>query len=264
MNNKLLKGMSVAAAALFLIGCNELKFGGSFDIHQVITFVQPSDRSVEMVAEGESVTRGGNVVINPGKFDTNVTLGQSGSKKQIKMEIKNGSKPTTVTISFDKNVDIGDSFTLTSAQTGQNFDVTGKMTTTVTSSPEQSGTESCTYQMPQTVCRGVEAKAAAEDSDGSKDENSSTLKAALASLTASFDGRPGPGGVMPPPPPPPHVPTCHTQYVTMYGYRDVSFHYQTTTKNITASFMQGATDLGDYQGSSSSNDKIYSFQGSCR
>jgi hypothetical protein len=254
MNKNILKGLSVAAVALFLVGCDELKFGGTFNILSAITFNQSN----------------GNVVVNPGQFATNVTIGQSGNQKQIKLEIKNGNNPAKVQLNFDKNINVGDNFTLTAAQIGQNFDVNGKIVTTVTDTPEQSGTESCTYQMPQTICRSAEYKgdptadqvAAIEKSiaDFGGVSSEVTVPAVEAQVDRPMPG-PGPG---PGPMPPPHVPTCTTQYVTQFGYRNVSFHYETTNKDITASFVQGGKDLGDYQGHASSTQQIYSYQGMCR
>lgn len=259
MNNKLLKGMSVAAVALFLVGCDEIKFGGMFNIHEAITFAQSN----------------GNVVVNPGQFSTNVTLGQSGNQKQIKLEIKNGNNPTKVQLNFDKNINVSDNFTLTGAQIGQNFDVTGKIVTSVTNTPEQYGTESCTYQVPQTVCRGgaykgdpsAEQVSSIEDSIVSFGEQSGAEASSPVTVTApeaQLD-RPLPPGAGPmPPPPPPYHPVCTTQWVNMYGYRDVRYYYQTTNKDINASFVQGARNLGDYQGHASSTQQMYTYQGVCR
>jgi hypothetical protein len=252
MNKNILKGMSVAAVALFLVGCDEIKFGGSFNILEAITFSQSN----------------GNVVVNPGKFDTKVTLGQSGNKKQIKLEINNGNNPTKIELSFDKNINVNDQFTLTGAQLGQNFDVTGKIVTNVTNGPEQWGQESCTYQMPQTICRGAAYKGdpsadqVSEITQSIADFGGVSSEVNVPEVTAEIDRpMPGPGAG---PMPPPHVPTCTTQYVTQFGYRDVRYYNQTTDKDINASFVQGAKDLGDYQGHASSTQQIYTYQGVCR
>jgi LAS superfamily LD-carboxypeptidase LdcB len=136
MKQKMIKGLGVAAALALLVGCNEINFSGLFSITAPITFAQ----------QGKAV-----LTVNPGQFQTKASLGQSGSQKQIKLEISNTNPPTKVQLNFDKNINIGEHFSLTAAQIGQNFDLAGDLATSVQDSPEYSGSESCTYQATQTV-----------------------------------------------------------------------------------------------------------------
>jgi len=43
----------------------------------------------------------------------------------------------------------------------------------------------------------------------------------------------------------------------------VRFYYETTNRDITASFMQGVKNLGDFQGHASSTEKVITYQGQC-
>ena len=257
MKKRIIKGIGAAAVLAALVGCNEINFSGLLNISEPITFANQS-RAV--------------VTLAPGQYNTKATIGQSGSQKQITLEINNGNQPTKVQISFDKNISIGENFDLTAAQIGQNFDVRGTMKTSVTNSPDQSGWESCTYQRPQTVCRGPEKSAQDKADEASLDSNAAALtqtdlpagRAVPEASNPVMADRPGPHpGPMPGPVPPPHTPTCSTIWVTQYGNQNVTYHYQTTTRDLNASFVQGAKTLGTYTGQSSDTQKIYTFQGQC-
>jgi hypothetical protein len=236
MKQKMIKGLGVAAALALLVGCNEINFSGLFSITAPITFAQ----------QGKAV-----LTVNPGQFQTKASLGQSGSQKQIKLEISNTNPPTKVQLNFDKNINIGEHFNLTAAQIGQNFDLAGDLATSVQDSPEYSGSESCTYQAPQTVCRSAEKSA--EDADAAQGAFGDLLKAA-AGDSAQFNG----------PMPPPHTPVCNTIWVNMPGTMFVRYHYETTNRDLTANFVQAGKTLGTYTGKSSDTQTVYTYQSQCR
>ena len=252
MNQKILKGLGFAAVAAFLVGCNEINFSGLLSVNAPITF-----------ADQNRV----NITVPAGQFNTKASIGQSGSKKVIKLEIATPNKPTKVQLSFDKNINIGQTFTLAAAQIGQNFDVNGTMDTKVEKSPEYSRNEFCTYQMPQTVCRSVrtaadEAVSAALTSEVSKLAEATQRSVPEASNPAPVDTKaPQFNG---PVPPPPHTPTCYTQWVTMNGYKYVRYYVETTTRDIKADFMQAGLALGSYTGRSVENRDVYTYEGQCR
>ncbi len=238
---KILAGLCLVAV---LAACDEIKFGGTFTIHELITFKQAS----------------GNVVLNPGAFQTKVILGQEGQQKKIKLEVQNGgSKPTVVQLSFDKNINVADQFTLTAAQLGQTFDLTGNIATTVTRTPEQWGNQSCTAQYQQTVCRGIAASEEVSPELSAKVEESILKFGELAADVSDVPvvKAPNPGQ-------PPYIPTCHPVWVSRPGWQDVRYYYETTTKDIAASFVQAGKVLAEYKGTGSTTQQINTYQGFCR
>jgi len=284
MNRKQLAGIGLAAMLAFLVGCDEIKFGGTLSVHEAITFAQKGDDPYDCNQKPDwwNCKPAGNVAVNPGDFSTKVTLGMAnGQEKQIKMEIKNnGNNPTVIDLTFDKNIETNDNFLLTAAQLKQNFDLKGNIVTTVTRTPEQSDNESCTYQVQEMVCRN------GRGADTSKDA-APELTAKVEDSILKFGNQPGgfpgghpggfpgsfpgghpggypnpgqyPGGYNQPP-----VPNCHPVWVTRYGWQYVRFYYETTTKDITASFAQADKNLADYKGTGSKTEKIYTFQSQCR
>jgi len=247
------KSIGIVAAALILVGCNEIKFDGIMNVLEQITFSQ---------------SQGKTVVIAPGQFNAKATLGQSGSKKKIKLEIQNANPATTVQLEFDKNINIGETFNITAAQLGQNFDLAGTMATKVERSQEYSGWEGCTYQYPQTVCRSI--KSAAETAAGENvTAEVSGFAAAVVEATEAPEASnpvmvedrnpPGPGGFAPPP----HTPTCYTQWVNRPGNRQVRYYIETTLRDIDASFVQSGRTLGGFKGHSTQNETVYTYQGQC-
>lgn len=250
MNQKILKGIAIVALMPFLAGCDEIKFNGDVNINEPITFA------------GQNRV---NVVVNPGQFSAKATIGKSGKKKQIKLEIKNANPATTVQLEFDKNINIGENFILSASQIGQNFDLAGTMFTKVERGNEQWGRESCTYQEPHTVCRSG-AKSTGDVTEG-------TIVADLASFAQGSDkdvpeasnpvmaerGHPNPGHFNNPP----HTPVCHTQWVSRPGWMDVRYYIETTMRDLNVNFVQGDKSLGAYKGNSSVSERVYTYQGRC-
>ena len=241
MKQRVIAGMGLAALMAVLVGCDEIKFGGMLTVHDVITFAQTG------------ANKRGIVVVNPGQFQTKVILGMYGQEKQIKLEINNnGNNPTVVEMNFDKNIETNDNFVLKAAQIGQNFDLVGNIVTTVTRAQEQSANESCTYQAQEIVCRGVRS---ADTGLASTDELAPKVEAAIL----EFGKQPAPGQFVPPQPP-----SCYPTWVTRYGWQNVRFYFETTTKDITASFVQADKSLADYKGTGSTTEKVYTYQSVCR
>ncbi len=276
MKQKVLAGIGIMAFMAFLIGCDEIKFDGTLGIHEAITFAQKGDDpyTCNQMPNPWDCKPASTIVLNPGQFATKITLGMSGDEKQITMEVKNGQHPTEITMEFDKNIETGDHFTIPAAQIKQNFDLTGDIVTKVDRTQEQSATESCTYQTQEIVCRAGALKS--DNPELSAKVKDAILK--FGNLTASksefetatpvpapveASARPPFPGPYPGPYPGPG-PVCHPVWVTRYGYQNVRFYYETTTKDITASFIQSAKNLADYQGRASTTEKIYTYQSVCR
>lgn len=248
---KQIKTIGVAAMALFLAGCDEIKFNGSMNVLEQITFNQKQ----------------GAVTVAPGQFAAKVTLSANNSKKKIKMEIKNADPATEVKLEFDKDINIGETFNVTAAQLKQNFDLAGTMATKVTRSEERSTYESCTYQYPQTVCRSSKSadKAVSEDLVAKVSEFAAvdavevpeTVNPVPADRQPYYPGQPYPGYY-------PNTPSCHTVWVNRPGSRYVRYFIETTDRDIDAGFVQNGKTLGSFKGHSTQHETIYTYQSDCR
>ncbi len=273
MKRKILAGVGIAALMAFLVGCDEIKFGGMLGVHEQMTFTQSRAAGNGQVVSWDLSRAGGTAVLNPGQFQTKITMGQSGNNKELTMEVANANPATVIKMKFDKNINIGENFTITAAQLGQNFDLTGTLATKVDKSPEQSGYESCTYQYPQTVCRS-----AAKSADPAAEKAAAEISKFGPNNGFPYPGQipsvpnpqynPYPGQYPGPYPgqfnnPPGYTPVCNTMWVTRPGNMYVRFYYETTTRDINAKFVQGAKNLADYTGQASDTQKINTYQGSC-
>ncbi|OGS49481.1 MAG: hypothetical protein A3J79_13355 [Elusimicrobia bacterium RIFOXYB2_FULL_62_6] len=241
----------VLAAMVCLTGCDELKFNGMFDVREAMTFTQEAeDRSVcAQKADPSDCRQAGKVVLAAGQYSTKVTIGKSGSKKFVKMEVKTGSKPTKIEMEFDKNIETGDHFVIKADQLKQAYDLAGDISTKVDRTQEQSGYEHCTYQAQEIVCRGGKSEGLELDTETLGD---------LAEA-AGLDKH----GPNPPVYHGPNPPVCHPVWVSRPGSQHVRYFYETTTKDIKAGFVQGEKTFGDYQGQSSRTEKVYTYQGHC-
>lgn len=237
MKNNGIKLAAVAAAAVMFVGCDEIKFDGLMSVNAPITFAQKVDNATQ------------NITVNPGQFSAKATIGRSGNKNQIKLQIANAEKPTTVVLSFDKNINIGETFNISAAALKQNFDLAGTMATKVERGQEQWGRESCTYQEPQTVCRYDKSDEATEDN----------IMEALGDEFEQF----GYDKHHTPTNPQVHTPVCHTVWVSRPGWQDVRYYYETTLRDIDANFVQAGTALANYKGHSSQTEKVITYQGRC-
>ena len=266
MKQRIITGLGIAAMMASLSGCDEVKFGGSLAVNEQITFTQTRSADKAQVVEWEMNRADGDVVLNPGQFSTKITMGKSGKKKLLTLEVANANPATVVKLKFDKNINLGENFTLTAAQLGQGFDLTGNLITKVERSPEQTGYESCTYQYPQTVCRAGAKSAgeelalkAAEAAVGSQDEARvpSVPNPELDKNQGQYPQYPGqynnPG----------HTPVCNTIWVSRPGTMYVRYYYETTNRDISAKFVQSGKSLADYQGKASSTEKVNTYQGNC-
>ena len=143
MKRKALAGAGIAALAA-LAGCG-IKFSGMLDVHEPITITQKGAANCNQQWNWWDCKPDKTVTLTPGQFPARVTLGMANLEKSIKLEVDNAKPATSVEIAFSKDINIGGHFLLTAAQTGQNFDLGGDIVTNVTDSPEEEGTESCSF-----------------------------------------------------------------------------------------------------------------------
>lgn len=255
---QVLRGVTIVAMTAFLAGCDDIKFSGLMTVNESITFAQ----DLKAFTPEESYRGPSSVTVAPGRYDTKATIGKSGSNKVIKLEIKNADKPTVVKLQFDKNISLNGDFTLAGPQINQAFDLKGSIDTKVTKSEEYSGSEHCTYQYPQTVCRSG-AKSASETSEIVKalGMDVETVEASNPVMVEDKGHQPRPPhGVNPPPP---HQPVCHTVWHTRPGTQWVRYYYKTTTRGLLADFVQNGKTLSSFDGTSVETERVYTYQSSC-
>lgn len=257
---QVLRGVTIVAMTAFLAGCDDIKFSGLMSVNDSITFAQ----DLKAFTPEENYRGPSKVTVAPGRYDTKATVGKSGSKKVIKLEIKNASKPTVVKLQFDKNIGLNGDFTLAGPQINQAFDLKGNLDTKVTKSEEYSGSEHCTYQVPETVCRSI-TKSASETSEIVKalEMDVETVEASNPVMVEEKGHHPPPPhGVNPPPPP--HHPVCHTIWISRPGTQYVRYYYKTTTRGLLADFVQNGKTLASFDGTSTETERVYTYQSSCR
>jgi hypothetical protein len=215
--------MTIALAGLLTIGltsCNN--FSGEFKTGQKLKIVHTT-------IFGNKKTK----TIPAGSY--RATLGFS-SKTKVKLSLKrSGKKDIDVKIQLPENAQFptyqGD-ISIPASQTGQLYDLKGKIATNITRSGETSTYESCSYtdrvRRCEKVCRNV-TKPNGEVVRRCKRE-------------------------------------CRMVTVTLRGSRDVTYHMVYTAKKIKlGAFNPGSrTRLGDFQGNFNDSDKVYDYYGSCR
>lgn len=269
MKQRIFASVGIAAMMAVLAGCDEIKFNGSLGVTEPMTFTQSRGPANGRLVEVDLSRAGGSAVLNPGQYSTKIIMGQSGQDKQMTMEVSNANPATVIKMKFDKNINLGENFTLTAAQLGQNFDLVGNLITKVTRTPEESAWEYCTTQYPQTVCRSAKsADPAAEKATAEISKLDSKVAAGEIPSVPNPQYRPYPGQFPGQYPgqfnnPPVYAPNCSTVWVNRPGNMQVRFYYETTTRDINAKFVQGEKNLANYVGQASDTRKVNTYQGSC-
>lgn len=215
--------MTIALAGLLTMGlssCND--FSGEFKSGQNLKIVHTT-------IFGKKKTK----KIPAGSY--RATLGFSSSSK-VKLSLKrSGQKDIDVKIKLPDNAQFpsfeGD-IIIPASQSGQIYDLNGKIATDVTRSGQTSTYESCTYteyvRRCERICKEVTK----------------------------------PNGQV--------VKKCHKECkkvpVSISGSRDVTYHMLYTAKRIKLGvFTPGTrTRLGDFQGNFNDSDKVYDYYGTCR
>jgi hypothetical protein len=215
--------MTIALAGLLTLGlssCND--FSGEFKTGQKLKIVHTS-------MFGKKKTK----KIPAGTY--RATLGFS-SKSKVKLSLKrSGQKDIDVKIKLPSGSQFpsfqGD-IVIPASQSGQRYDLNGKIATNVTRSGQTNTYESCTYTEYVRRCEKV-----------------------CKEITR-------PNGEV--------VQRCHRECrkvpVSISGSRDVTYHMVYTTKKIKLGvFTPGTrTRLGDFKGNFSDSDKVYDYHGTCR
>lgn len=57
--------------------------------------------------------------------------------------------------------------------------------------------------------------------------------------------------------------SCHTQYRTVYGHRDVEYYLKTKDQDVQVSIMDGNTAVADFSGQDSYTYRVYTYEGFC-
>lgn len=223
MGESKMRLITIALAGLLTIGlssCND--FSGEFKTGQKLQIVHTSifgNEKTKSIPAGEyRATLGFS-----SKNKVKLSLKRSG-EKDIDMKIKlpdNAQFPT-----FEGEIDIP------AVQTGQRYDMRGRVATDVTRSGQTNTYESCTYTDQVRRCEKV-----CEDVTRPNGQVVTRCRK-----------------------------ECRLVTVTLNGSRDVTYHMVYTAKRIKLGvFNPGTRDrLGDFQGNFNDSDKVYDYYGSCR
>jgi hypothetical protein len=244
----------VAAAAGLLTACEDTKFSGqlnaynTFNITEEYDVIDCNNRFDWWNCQSKSLS------VNPGSHSADISLTQSGSTKQIVLKL-DGDKNKVIKISLDKDVSVGDQFSIRASQIKQDFDIVGRIDTQVSRSQEMSAIETCSETHYERRCH-------IEGGNQGHLVVATQQPGYLVPGHPPGEGQPGPGH-QPPPYIPPHE-VCENVPVTLYGNQDVSYYNQTTVKTLSAQFLKNSSNLADFVGSRSNTDKIYTYRGLCR
>ncbi len=194
------KLLALALMSLLFASCENID--GKFEAHNTLE-----------LRDGNSTD-----TIRPGKYEAVIKL----RKSKVKLKLTDDSGSDTYNFNLPKNVDLpttNGSFSLTSAQVEQPYDVSGKIETDITMGTLRRERESCQYQEPYTVCYPT-----------------------------------GNGGR-----------TCHTEYRTRYGFRDVEYRIRTQDQRISFNLLRPATSgiEGRFTGREVTAERVYQYTGRC-
>ena len=226
-----LKTLAMAAVmTLGLTSCDD--FSGQFSANQELKLVHTT-------IFGNKKTK----KVPMGKYKA--TLGFSSANK-VKLTLKedNGDN-ISVKIKLPENRQFP-TFTgkidLPASQTGQKYDLKGKINTEVTRGAPTSTYESCTYTRYVRKCERVCDAPVNRDGDVVRDRRD------LNDRRNRNCRR-----------------TCRQVPVSVSGTRDVTYHYTTTYKRIKLGVFNPGSNgrLGAFKGDLTDTDKVYDFYGKC-
>lgn len=121
---------------LLLSGCRELSFKGSLQVSEVLTIKNSNNKLIP---------------INPGSYSIDLKVGS----KKVEITIptsQNQKQNLSLSLPKGLEVPVNGSFKLTSAQSGQPFDLNASIETQISESAPKRELESCTAQRWETVC----------------------------------------------------------------------------------------------------------------
>lgn len=220
-----------------LSACNSVR--GTIEVYKSFTYTNKS--SSEMISFCRSHptdyyckgvdTDNETVTVVPGSYGATLELA-SASQAFLTIDYKTKSGDKTK-LSF--KMPNGQAFpryqgdvSLSSAQTGQAYDMRGRVETEESDSSPTQSTESCTYTVQERVCRY----------ENVTDRQGRTHR----------EHR------------------CCMEPVTYPGRQDVEYYYHTTTTDFNVGlYAPSSSDLlAAFKGRSTSHDKVYTYQGICR
>jgi hypothetical protein len=140
------KLLLVSSLVLFLVSCKEIS--GTVDVQQSFKAIVNNKCSWNPFKKCDPTKT---VEIPAGHYNAKVDFG---SKKEIKIEMKANAYKETIILNRPKNFEFpqNGSFLLSSSQVGQEFGVSGQVTTQVWDSQSYRDNESCTYTVRDWVC----------------------------------------------------------------------------------------------------------------
>ncbi len=226
-----------------LFGCKD--FGGTFSVQKKITLlkdVQNTNNSWDEETEEDP-----KVEIQPGSYSGKLII-QSKKSIGLRVDVAKRNSPT-FTFKTDKNLkDLhsGDHIQISASKSGQPYDVDGIYTSETTSSPTESGTESCTFVTQEYRCHEQTTPQTCENVHHCNPHDS----------TQCVDQMVCTGGET-------HS-VCGMEDITHNGQHWVEFYYNTTTDRVNLALVSGGEALAQFAGSDSNSNKIYTRQDACQ
>jgi hypothetical protein len=191
-----MKKISLLIIALFLVSCETIN--GKFTVTESVR-LKDGSRSVS---------------IPVGNYNASLRV----TTKKVKLEIGDGNK---YKFQIDPNAipQRNGSVFFSAAEVEQPYDVSTTVRSHVSETDSRSGSESCSYQQPYTVCY--------------PDNRGRTV--------------------------------CHTEYRTVYGYRQVQYRVRTTDKSLLVNLLSPGTEVAvaNFEGRDVNRERIYEYVGQC-
>ncbi len=191
-----MKNISLLIVALFLVSCETIN--GNFTATESLSLKKGSS----------------SVSIPAGNYKASLRV----TTKKVKLDIGDGNK-YKFRIDPDAIPRRNGSVFFSAAEVEQPYDVNTTVRSTVSETDSRSGSESCSYQQPYTVCY--------------PDNRGRTR--------------------------------CHTEYRTVYGYRQVQYRVRTTDKSLLIHLQSPGTEVSvaSFEGRDVDRQRVYEYVGNC-
>ncbi|MAF91580.1 MAG: hypothetical protein CL674_09930 [Bdellovibrionaceae bacterium] len=273
---------------LVLSGCDNV-FNGVLGLNKTLQIVEPlnrgDQRQLERCERNNSNSsrcrrlykmRDRNTKrLEPGQYSAKLTA----SNSKMKLKINNDF---SLEVKVPSDIDLpkhNGEINLPASETGFNYDINGSLETQISNSEQQNAVENCSWTEPRTRCQWVYENYPCADVDFAVNDSLDQAAELSKDPRKGKADRPGnnkrrdPGKIRDPRPRPRpprtcrrRVQRCHTEYVTFYGYKDVSYYHKYTDRFIEFAMTKASNDeeIGAFAGENHETEKIYTYQSSCR
>jgi hypothetical protein len=227
MNHSKIFRSSLALLALAAVGCDPIS--GYLMVNrplQVKVNTTLPNCNAEMdpscgYSQSESAT------LNPGQYRMDIEMI---TRKDAQIIVSTGKNDLKLDLALNgKDIPATGTVSISSAESGQPFDLLAQTQTSVSRTDSTRGIESCQIVWQQQVCGLVPG----DSGKGSNVKNQ------------------------------PPIYKCRMETFSKPGQQEVEFYYETTTQNMQAQIIQSGSQAASFSGSRSNTEKIYTYQGPC-